>query len=213
MKDVSNHTDVKKSDQEIWTEFKNGSEKALELMYHRHIRALFNYGIKIVKDEDVVEDCIQEMFIDLWKRRAHLGNTHFIKFYLFKALKRKIIRKISKKKKILTESEIEEDYAFEVVFSCESELIRDELNHEQKKQINRALAVLTKRQREAIYLKFYNHLSYEQIAQVMNIEKSAVYSLIFKSVNKLRKHLPKQQIYYIPELLLILAIFSDFLYG
>lgn len=213
MQDVSNHTDLKKSDQEIWVEFKSGSEKALELMYHCHIRALFNYGIKIVKDEDLVEDCIQEMFIDLWKRRAHLGNTRFIKFYLLKALKRKIIRKISKTKKILAKSDIKEDYAFEVVFSCESKLIREELNHEQKEQINRALTALTKRQREAIYLKFYNHLSYEQIALVMNIDKSAVYTLIFKSVNKLRKYLQKQQIYSMPELLLLLATFSFLLNG
>lgn len=207
MKDFSNHNAVSKSDQEIWAAFKNGSEKALELMYHKHVRALFNYGIKITKDEALIEDCIQEMFIDLWKRRAHLGNTHFIKFYLLKALKRKIIRKISQKKSILGEYEIEEDYAFEVVFSCEADLIRDELNQEQKEQINKALSILTKRQKEAIYLKFYNHLSYEQIAQVMKIDKSAVYTLIFKSVNKLR-HLSKKQFFHIPELLLLLASFS-----
>lgn len=212
MQDISNHTDLEKSDQEIWAEFKSGSEKALELMYHKYIRALFNYGIKIVKDEYLVEDCIQEMFIDLWKRRDHLGNTHFIKFYLLKALKRKIIRKNNKKKKLLSESEIEEGYAFEVVFSCESELIRDELTHEQKEQINKALSALSKRQREAIYLKFYSHLSYEQIARVMKIDKSAVYTLIFKSVNKLRKHLPKKQFFHIPELLLLLATFSFLLF-
>ncbi len=195
MMELSQNTDVPTTDQQVWYDFRNGSEHALALIYHQHIRALFNYGVKIIQDEDLLEDCIQEMFIDLWKRRSFLNDTTSIKFYLFKALKRKIIRKISKKKTIRTEGEIEENYAFQVVFSCESVLIREELDHEQKEQIERALICLSQRQKEVIYLKFYNHLSYEEIASVMKIEKSAVYSLIFKSVNKLRKYFLKSQLY------------------
>ena len=201
----SQNTDVQTTDHEIWCAFRKGSEEALALIYHQHIRALFNYGIKIVQDEDLVEDSIQEMYVDLWKRRSFLNDTTSIKFYLFKALKRKIIRKISKKKTIHTEGQIEEDYAFQVVFSCESVLIREELNHEQKERIEKALACLTHRQKEVIYLKFYDHLSYEQIASIMKIDKSAVYSLIFKSVNKLRKYFLKTQLYSTLDLFPLLA--------
>jgi len=191
----SQNTAAYPSDQEVWSAFRDGSEEALDRIYHQHIRALFNYGIKIVQSEDLVEDCIQEMFIDLWKRRNFLNDTNSIKFYLFKALKRKIIRKISKKKTLQMGGALEDDYAFQVVFSCESALIQEELNQEQKVLIEKALTCLTQRQKEAIYLKFYNHLSYEQIASIMKIEKSAVYSLIFKSVNKLRKQFLKKTIY------------------
>ncbi len=203
----SQNTAAYPSDQEVWNAFRDGSEEALNWIYHQHIRALFNYGIKIVQSEDLVEDCIQEMFIDLWKRRNFLNDTNSIKFYLFKALKRKIIRKISKKKTLQMGGALEDDYAFQVVFSCESVLIQEELNQEQKVLIEKALTCLTHRQKEAIYLKFYCQLSYEQIAAIMKIEKSAVYSLIFKSVNKLRKHFLKKTIYSTLDLFPLLAAF------
>jgi DNA-directed RNA polymerase specialized sigma24 family protein len=53
------------------------------------VKALFAYGIQIVKDRAVVEDCIHDLFIELWNRKAFLSSTDSIKLYVFKSLKKK----------------------------------------------------------------------------------------------------------------------------
>src|SRR5262245_24498141 len=79
-------------DAALWTAFRMGDEKALVSIFDRFTKLLYNYGYKIVREEDVVKDAIQDLFIELWKNRETLGDTTSIKFYLFKSLRRKLIR-------------------------------------------------------------------------------------------------------------------------
>ncbi len=48
---------------------------------------------------------------------------------------------------------------------------------------------LTKRQREAIFLKFYNDLSYSDIASIMDLQVDSVYNVISKAIESLRHKL------------------------
>src|SRR4051812_16730497 len=86
-------------DIQLWDEFRRGNEQAFARIYNSHIRALLSYGTKLSADMNMVEDCIHDLFIELWDRKAFLGNTSSIKLYLFKGLKRKIIHALIKNRK------------------------------------------------------------------------------------------------------------------
>jgi len=80
----------------LWKEFIHGNEDAFRLIYQGHVQTLFKYGYNFTHDEALIKDCIQDIFVDLMKYRSTIGSSDNIRLYLFKSLKRKIIRSLHK---------------------------------------------------------------------------------------------------------------------
>src|SRR4051794_16130190 len=78
----------------LWTSLKGGSMEALEVIYRRYSNAMFNYGMHLFMDEELVKDSIQDVYVEIWKRKEFLGDTNSLKFYLLNALKRRVLRKL-----------------------------------------------------------------------------------------------------------------------
>lgn len=106
-----------KNDQQVWIEFKQGSESAFAEIYNKFILPLYNYGERITPDRELIEDSIHDVFVDLWRQRDRIGHPDSIKFYLFKALKRKIIHSLTLKRRIVTKKLKKEVHDIEMVFS------------------------------------------------------------------------------------------------
>src|SRR6478736_5855617 len=79
-------------DTTLWNAFRNGDDTALITMFDLHARSLYNYGYKISNDKEMVKDAIQDLFADLFQSRSGLGETNAIRFYLFKSLRRRLVR-------------------------------------------------------------------------------------------------------------------------
>jgi RNA polymerase sigma-70 factor (ECF subfamily) len=175
-----------KTDAEVWQEFREGNREAYAHIYAAFAPALYNYGYKIVQDQTLVEDCIQDLFEHLLKSRRNLGHTDSIKFYLFKALRREIIGKLNQS---LRAPLAAPDYAlpdFQVTFSCETDLVEAESVRQRQESLARALNHLPARQKEAVFLRFYDNLSYDQIAAIMGIDTHSAYKTIYKAIASLQ---------------------------
>jgi RNA polymerase sigma factor (sigma-70 family) len=171
----------------VWSEFKSSNRKALDYIFEKYVRLLYVYGGKISKDEGLVEDCIQDLFVELWNKRKILGDTDNIKFYLFKSLRRKIVRRLEADQRMLGEQLKENNIDKDVEFPIEFNIIEEQIRNERQIMMKKALASLSERQREAIYLKFYEKLAYQQIAGVMDIDLKSTYNIIGKAIDSLRK--------------------------
>lgn len=191
------------SDTDVWDKFKAGDESALSGIYHKHIDALYNYGIKFNPNGDFVKDCIQELFFELINHRANLGATNNIRFYLLKSLRRKISRN-GKVLHLRFDNNVD-DVSTNSVPSVENELIDEEVNFEMQGKIKVLLQKLSKRQKEAIYLKFYQELSYEEISEIMSISYQSSRTIIFKAIKTLRQEVGSSNII---SLFLILKMFK-----
>ncbi|HYG17561.1 MAG TPA: sigma-70 family RNA polymerase sigma factor [Ohtaekwangia sp.] len=171
----------------VWTSFRNGNRKALDYIFEKYVRLMFVYGGKISRDQALVEDCIQDLFIELWNKRQIVADTTNIKYYLFKALRRKIVRRLSKDQRILSGQFKDTDYYHAVEFPIEFNIIQEQADHERESLLKKALADLSERQREAIYLKFYERLAYREIAGVLNVDVRSAYNLIGRAIDSLRQ--------------------------
>jgi RNA polymerase sigma factor (sigma-70 family) len=180
-------TPVADMERAVWTEFRNSNRKALDYIFEKYVRLLYIYGGKISRDQGLVEDCIQDLFTELWNKRKIVGDTDHIKFYLFKSLRRKIVRRLSDDQRLLGEQMKDRVIDKEVEFPIEFNIIQEQISNEREVMMKRALASLSERQREAIYLKFYEKLAYQQIAGVMNIDLKSTYNIIGKAIDSLRK--------------------------
>jgi RNA polymerase sigma factor (sigma-70 family) len=178
------------SDLILWKNFKGGDPNAFASIYRAYVHDLYHYGSRLTPDKKLVEDAIQDLFIELWKKRSGLGDTNSIKFYLLKCLRRKLVKMIS----FVDSVELRDDYHFEFVDSAEEVIVADQSREDRLKQLYDCLSFLTKRQREAVYLKYYHDLSMEEISVMMSLSLKGTYNLLSKSIVALRKRIAQSGI-------------------
>jgi RNA polymerase sigma factor (sigma-70 family) len=185
---------VRADEVELWISFRSGRREALNAIFQKYARALYSYGRNITADRDIISDCIQDIFLELWIKRATLSTeVNSIKYYLIKALRRRILRNLSSAR-TRTGQPISDDYSNEIEFNIEFSLIQAELSEELSSQLKISVATLSKGQQEAVYLKFYENMTYEEVASVMHTNVKAVYNLIGKAIISLRKYFSRNPI-------------------
>jgi len=179
---------------QCWQEFKMGNEGAFIQIYQKYFNVLFNYGYQFIKNEDLVQDCIQDLFIELRKNRKTLADTDSIKKYLFKSLKRKIIYQI--KKQETDQIRNLKANQFEIEFSIEDHIINRQIDEWRAKYIKEALAQLPQRQREAIYYYYYENMSYKEVAEIMQMSQTrSARNLIYKALCNLKINMKIEYIF------------------
>lgn len=152
-----------------------------------YYRSLFSYGSKFSKDSELVKDCLQDLFLELWKNREAIGLVDHVRSYLFKSFRNKIWRVLHKNRWHHQAAQIEDDYYFDVEFSIEHHLIREETLRDTATTFSDILNQLPKRQKEIIYLRFYQNLEIQEIVQIMEINPQSAYNLLHKAISSLRE--------------------------
>ena len=175
------------TDEVLWNSFKKGNELALSILYKKYIQLLYSYGLHTIRDHDIVMDCLQDLFSGFWQKRESISSVQSVKSYLFKSFRRSLIHRIVEQRK--HSAPLPDNESFEFMPSIESVLIEDEIRAEQTDRLKKCIQSLTKGQREVIYLKFYNELSYQEIAEITELQIDSVYNLVSKTIELLRRKL------------------------
>ncbi|MFC3415423.1 RNA polymerase sigma factor [Algoriphagus hitonicola] len=181
-----------KSDLDIWNAFNNGDENAFNYIYRMYVAILFKYGCQMYKDQNHVQDCIQNIFIDLRRKRGNLSEVQSIKSYLFKILYRELIRKTKKEIETVNHSLEKMSQSFSIEFSQETKIIDLENQEEKSYRIQTALNKLTCRQRQAILLLYEEGMSYKEIMVAMELnEVKSARKVIYRALATLKSLLIK----------------------
>ena len=167
----------------IWKNFKAGDRDAFKTIYNEFVDALFSYGAKITSDRDLIKDSIQDLFIDVYTYGTALRKPESLEFYLYKALKRIIIRKLVEKNKHLSVQELREE--FDLSFSIE-ENVFDEESELFLKKLQEEITHLVPESRELIFLKFNSGLTYVEIGQLLDIKPNTAKKQVYRILDKLR---------------------------
>lgn len=183
----------------LWGLFLQGDRHAFAEIYDAHIDDLFHYGMHFCQEKERVKDCLQDLFQDLWISRAHLSaDIQNVRYYLISSLRRRLLRALRKDRRY-QHRESWEAFEFEYTLPLENQLIQQETLEAQKRLLQEGLATLTRRQREAIYLRFFQNLSYDEVADIMSMQVDSVYNTISKAIGILKKNIS------LPLLLLLLS--------
>ena len=173
--------------QQLWQEYRAGDIYALAKLMQSYYADLFHWGMRLHADREFVKDCIQEVFVNLWKIQDSISSVENVRSYLLVVLKTRILRELSKAQGA-HQADLSDDYSFSVEFAADIRLIEEEHEVYQIRRLERVLNHLPQRQKELIYLRFYQNLSFEQIAEIMHLGRQSVYNLLQKSLNSLRKN-------------------------
>ena len=177
---------TKEQEQTLWKDMISGNKKSFEDLYNQYFQALINYGFRITKNENLIEDAVQELFISIWNNRTNLSEVNEVKFYLFRSLKNRILRQLEKD--VFDKSEDIDVYLdFLNSISEEQKKIDSEQFDANLETLQRAIAHLPIRQQEVINLKYYHDFTLDEIAKLMDVNKQSVSNLLFRSYAILRK--------------------------
>jgi RNA polymerase sigma factor (sigma-70 family) len=177
------------SDLLLWQQLKNSNESGLRKLIEKYFNALQNYGYKFVRDEDFVKDCVQEVFIDIWSRRDRISTPDSVRAYLLSSVRKRVLRE-GYRQRINRDDEptdLENDLSF-VEFSPEWSLIEQESLVETTQRISASLNQLPKRQREVIYLRYYQNLERDEIADIMGVNPQSVSNLLQAAFKTFREN-------------------------
>jgi RNA polymerase sigma factor (sigma-70 family) len=177
--------------QELWKLFLGGDKKSFEAIYHHYVQLLYNYGRKFSTDEQVIEDAIHEVFLSIWKGRANLAVPVSVRYYLCTSLKRAIVRQFSKldlQSGPLVQEEYQNTLSPEI--SIEEQIIDRENAVSKMAEVKDSYNKLSQAQQQAVFLKFYQGKSTEEIAGIMGMGRQAIYKLIQRAIVQMRKSMP-----------------------
>ncbi len=168
-----------------WPLFLQGDKNAFSEIYLAFHDDLYRYGIKLSRNPDTVNDCIQNLFLKLWKNRSNLKPVREIKPYLFRSLRNQIFDMLElEKQTIPINQEIEELCGIE--FNAEDFMISSQIEKETQEKIISLLNQLSPRQRHAIYLRYFEDMEFDDISQVMNMNVQSVRNSIFRGLQVMR---------------------------
>lgn len=105
------------SDEKLWESCLKGDKEAFRELYCRFYALLRNYGIKLLPDKNLVEDCVQDIFINLIQNHTSLSPTANVRGYLLKALRHKLYDTIEKNRKMEDVSLYEDVFQVDELFS------------------------------------------------------------------------------------------------
>lgn len=171
----------------LWKEFKRGDRLAFAEIYDKYFPQLYAYGLKIIRSEEDTRDCLCDFFLYLWENKRGLADLEKIKYYLLKAFRNHAIHFLKKQQK----RQIQEyklvgelpDMNFDIsdlndeqlLLKMRKSYIKDLLNH------------LSKRQREIVFLRYFDNLTIKEVAQVLDIKEQSVLNHLQRIFKQLRE--------------------------
>jgi|WetSurMetagenome_2_1015567.scaffolds.fasta_scaffold54587_2 RNA polymerase sigma factor (sigma-70 family) len=171
---------------DIVKRFIEGDDDAYSVIYRTYAKELYSYGKGLGFDPDVVKDAIQDLFFKILCKRKLLSEVLNIKYYLFRALKNKLLN--LQRSSDFAHEELKNETGFPICINALDTLIDDEERVSLEKRIQDLISCLTSRQREAIYLRYINEMSYEEIADLLNMTLPSVRNLISRALERMRKN-------------------------
>jgi RNA polymerase sigma factor (sigma-70 family) len=173
----------------LWNQLRLGDEEAFSSLFERYYSILVNYGKTLMTGEDRVKDCVQDVFVDIWTYRHKLNDAIVVKAYLLSSVRKRIAR-LHHREHIFSNIKNIDSLEFLFDFSIEDRLIADETTAKKVEQLNKSINQLSGRQKEAIYLRYHQGLTVDQVAEVLNLNYQSTKNLLHRAILQLRKDFP-----------------------
>ncbi|GEM63922.1 RNA polymerase sigma-70 factor [Sphingobacterium faecium NBRC 15299] len=175
---------VEYSEQELLQQLKKGDHSAFEQLYNKYAYQLTAKLFKLLRDEELAGDVLQDLFLKIWERREDIDPGQSLGGYLYTIASNMAKNKFANAlhRQIYFQSLPANEEGFDSV----SRFVDQK---EMKLAIDQALAKLPERQREIYTLYKIEGLSYKEIQVRAGISKPAVNRLIQEAGKKMREYL------------------------
>lgn len=164
-----------------WLRFVRGEQDALAFFYEKYADWLLKYGLSVVYNRELVQDSVQELFIQLWNRRENLSVPQSVKYYLMVSLRRLILNDV-RKERLTTDAFPDDTISVAYQYALDAE----ELEEANVRKLQIALRSLPPRQQEVIFLRFFDKMSYEDMSVLTGLDYQVLRNTIHRAIKALK---------------------------
>jgi RNA polymerase sigma-70 factor (ECF subfamily) len=177
----------------LWMEqIKNGDTDALRELIEAHQHRIVGAVAKMLGDESDAEDIAKQVFLRVWKSASRYEPTAKFTTWLYKITRNLVFNELRRRRRHPTQSmdaSSEDDRPFQAPDPGAKAPDTSLLDDEMQTAIQRAIDALPEIQRMAIVLRRYDDVSYEEIAEILELSVPAVKSVLFRARTELREKL------------------------
>lgn len=196
------------NDRQLFEVLEQGNKEALSELFLRHYDHLLHYGIRVMGDRSQVEEAIQDLFVHLLESSDRYGEVIYVKAYLFKSLRNRLLRHLRHTERRKIRESGWRDNSIDITFHQGDLKNGESEQFEIRKLLLESLNALPWRQRESVYLRYYNGLSTREIAEIMGVANQTVLNTLYQALKKMRKFERLQNFigYLLPWLLICFSV-------
>jgi RNA polymerase sigma factor (sigma-70 family) len=170
----------------IWDLFiAEGNQEALGMIYFSHYDLLYNFGLKYTSDKQIIEDAIQDIFSYFLRIGSKMPPVKNLRAFLLQSFRNRLLFDLKRRNRLNTRDQFKE----KSIPGHEPEVhkvFEQEWCNNLGKTIAKCMELLSKKQKEAIFLRFQSELSYDEIAVILGITVDSCYKLVYRSLKELR---------------------------
>ena len=169
----------------------SGDTAALEELIERHQALIAGTVARMLGSNSDVEDIAQQVFIRVWKSAGRYVPRAKFTTWLLKITRNLVFNELRRSKRHASIPIQTDPQGEELPLKDEGGQTPDAslLERELRTAIEQAITALPESQRMALVLRRYEELSYEEIAEVLDLSVPAVKSLLFRARAELRERL------------------------
>ena len=168
-------------------QLQEGRQAALQQLMRLHYDGLFDYASRFCSCESLVKDAIQEVFIGLWQKRSTATTIGFLKAYLLGAVRNQVLKSIRLESRYKDLDSSSGEISFAVDYSIEDKLVNRQDSELRSIQLRKVLEQLSPRQKEVVYLRYFQDQDPATIAVLLQLNQQSVYNLLHEALRKLRQ--------------------------
>ena len=176
----------KERTQRLVTQFCAGDDNAFAELYDMDVQILFNYGMKLTTDQELLKDCIHDVFVKVYNKRNDKNSINNLCSYLIISLKNRLLDEF--RRQTFTTPNAVETYEYRrSAEDVERDYLCQEREFMQSAKVAHLMQNLTRRQRQAITLYYLEERKYDEICGIMNMNYHSVRNLMHRGMLKLRE--------------------------
>ena len=182
----SNQKSLRERAKQLAAEFCAGNDHAFSELYDLYVQSLYNYGMKLTQDQELLKDCIHDVFVKVYTKRNEKHTINNLSSYLLISLKNRLLDEF-RRNTFMDDGEVENYDYRRASEDVEYDYLNTERELMQTAQVAHLMNHLTRRQRQAITLYYLEERKYDEICDIMKMNYHSVRNLMHRGMLKLRE--------------------------
>lgn len=176
-----------KSDQSLINKALSGSAQAWDMLVTRHEKRVYNYALRMTMNPDDALDLMQDVFVSVFRNLHQFRHESSFPRWLLKIAANRTVD--FHRRGLKRQSEFSGDQVFEDIAQTENDPFDDLLKRETNRQIVAMLNQLPSEQRLTVEMKFFQHMTFEEIAQMLEISPNTAKTRLYAGLRKMKAYL------------------------
>ncbi|HRI78483.1 MAG TPA: sigma-70 family RNA polymerase sigma factor [Cyclobacteriaceae bacterium] len=171
------------TDEQIMEAVKNGDLQLASLLFDRYNKKLFNFLARMSQDRMLAEDLTQNVFLRMIRYRNSYRDGLKFESWIYQ-----VARNVFSDHYQANKNRKSDFVAIEKISDRIMDINEEKHQDEKEQMLRRSMSLLNEEQRELLVLTRFQHLKYEEVAQIMDTTVANVKVKVHRAIAKLREH-------------------------